>query len=85
MVDRVVLGRLVVVVGDSVSATASAKCVRPVPVYGYPATQLVLAWLPDARSAASRLTATAQAVTERRTPRYPALASTDPRVLPRQR
>ncbi|WSQ13072.1 LysR family transcriptional regulator [Streptomyces sp. NBC_01231] len=65
MVDRVALGRLVVVVGDSVSDRLGAT-VRAVPVYGYPPTQLVLAWLPDARPAASRLTATARAVLERR-------------------
>ncbi|WP_406195539.1 LysR family transcriptional regulator [Streptomyces europaeiscabiei] len=68
MVDRVALGRLVVVVGDSVSDRLGGT-VRAVPVYGYPTTQLVLAWLPDARSAASRLTATAHAVMEGRTPR----------------
>ena len=60
MVDRVALGRLVVVVGESVRERLGGS-VRAVPVHGYPATQLVLAWLPDARSAASRLTATAQA------------------------
>ena len=68
MVDRVALGRLVVVVGDSVSDRLGAT-VRAVPVYGHPVTQLVLAWLPDARSLASHLTATAHVVMERRTPR----------------
>lgn len=68
MVDRVALGRLVVIVGDSVSDRLGGT-VRAVPVYGYPTTQLVLAWLPDAHPAASRLTATAHAVMERRTPR----------------
>ncbi|TRO55567.1 LysR family transcriptional regulator [Streptomyces sp. IB201691-2A2] len=76
MVDRVALGRLVVVVGDSVSDRLGGS-VHAVPVHGYPATQLVLAWLPDARPAASRLTAAAHAVMERRKPRPPALASTD--------
>ncbi|MBV1940440.1 LysR family transcriptional regulator [Streptomyces sp. BV286] len=76
MVDRVALGRLAVVVGDSVRDRLG-RSVRAVPVYGYPATQLVLAWLPDARSAASHLTAIAHAVMERRTPRPPAVASTD--------
>jgi DNA-binding transcriptional LysR family regulator len=76
MVDRVALGRLAVVVGDSVRDRLG-RSVRAVPVYGYPVTQLVLAWLPDARPAASRLTATAHAVMERRTPRPPVLASTD--------
>lgn len=61
MVDRVALGRLVVVVGESVRDRLGAS-VRTVPVHGYPATQLVLAWLPDARPAVSRLTATAHAV-----------------------
>ncbi|MCX4859521.1 LysR family transcriptional regulator [Streptomyces canus] len=68
MVDRVALGRLVVVVGESVRDRLGGS-VRAVPVHGYPATQLVLAWLPDAHSAASRLTATAQAVMAERTPR----------------
>ncbi|MGX1563854.1 LysR family transcriptional regulator substrate-binding protein [Streptomyces sp. NPDC055506] len=68
MVDRVALGRLVVVVGDSVSDRLGGT-VRAVPVYGHPTTQLVVAWLPDARSVASRLTATAHVVMERRTPR----------------
>ena len=72
MVDRVALGRLAVVVGDSVSDRLG-KSVRAVPVYGYPVTQLVLAWLPDARPAASRLTAAAHSVMERRTPRPPAV------------
>ncbi|MFD3498062.1 hypothetical protein [Streptomyces sp. NPDC058678] len=58
MVDRVALGRLVVVVGESVRDRLGGS-VRVVPVHGYPATQLVLAWLPAARSAASRLTAIA--------------------------
>ncbi|WP_371573293.1 LysR family transcriptional regulator [Streptomyces sp. NBC_01314] len=77
MVDRVALGRLVVVVGDSVSDRLG-KSVRPVPVYGYPTTQLVLAWLPDTRSAVSHLTATAHTVMEQRPPRRPVLANTDP-------
>ncbi|MET9786292.1 hypothetical protein [Streptomyces canus] len=68
MVDRVALGRLVVVVGESVRDRLGGS-VRAVPVHGYPATQLVLAWLPDAHSAAFRLTATAQAVMAERTPR----------------
>lgn len=74
MVDRVALGRLVVVVGDSVSDRLGGS-VRAVPVHGYPTTQLVLAWLPDARPAASRLTATVHAVMDQRKPRPPALAS----------
>ncbi|MGW3418268.1 LysR family transcriptional regulator [Streptomyces phaeochromogenes] len=74
MVDRVALGRLVVVVGDSVSDRLGGS-VRAVPVQGYPTTQLVLAWLPDARPAASRLTATVHAVMDQRKPRLPALAS----------
>jgi len=74
MVDRVALGRLVVVVGDSVSDRLGGS-VRAVPVHGYPTTQLVLAWLPDARPAASRLTATVHAVMDQRKPRLPALAS----------
>lgn len=61
MVDRVALGRLVVVVGESVRDRLG-ESVRTVPVHGYPPTQLVLAWLPAARSAASHLTATAHAV-----------------------
>ncbi|MFI7708891.1 LysR family transcriptional regulator [Nonomuraea sp. NPDC049480] len=61
MVDRVALGRLVVVVGESVRDRLGGF-VRTVPVHGYPVTQLVLAWLPDAHSAVSRLTATAHAV-----------------------
>ncbi|WP_411977896.1 LysR family transcriptional regulator [Streptomyces phaeochromogenes] len=76
MVDRVALGRLVVVVGDSVRDRLG-NSVRAVPVHGYPATQLVLAWLPDARPAASRLTATARDVMARREPRPSALQSTD--------
>jgi DNA-binding transcriptional LysR family regulator len=64
MVDRVALGRLVVVVGESVRDRLGGS-VRVVPVHGYPATQLVLAWLPAGRSAASRLTAAAHAVTAR--------------------
>lgn len=76
MVDRVALGRLAVVVGDSVSDRLG-RSVRAVPVYGYPVTQLVLTWLPDARPAASRLTAAAHAVMERRTPRPSVLVSTD--------
>jgi hypothetical protein len=73
MVDRVALGRLVVVVGESVQDRLGGT-VRAVPVQGYPPTQLVLAWLPEGRSAASRLTETAHAVMEQRTPRPPALA-----------
>jgi DNA-binding transcriptional LysR family regulator len=61
MVERVALGRLVVVVGDSVRDRLGAS-VRVVPVQGFPATQLVLAWLPAARPAVSRLTATAHAM-----------------------
>lgn len=76
MVDRVALGQLVVVVGESVRDRLGGS-VRAVPVHGYPATQLVLAWLPEARSAASRLTAAAHAVTARRKPRPPALGSAD--------
>ncbi|MEV0218897.1 LysR family transcriptional regulator [Streptomyces sp. NPDC050704] len=73
MVDRVALGRLVVVVGESVRGRFG-ESVRAVPVHGYPATQLVLAWLPDARPAASRLTAIAHAVLAGRTPGPPAPA-----------
>lgn len=76
MVDRVALGRLVVVVGESVRDRLG-ESVRTVPVHGYPATQLVLAWLPDARSTATLLTATAHAVMARRKPRPSALGSTD--------
>ncbi|MDX2548640.1 LysR family transcriptional regulator [Streptomyces sp. WI04-05B] len=76
MVDRVALGRLVVVVGDSVRDRLGGS-VRAVPVYGYPPTQLVLAWLPDARPAASRLTATAHAVLDRRTRLPQVLEGTD--------
>jgi len=61
MVDRVALGQLVVVVGDSVRDRLGGS-VRVVPVHGYPATQLVLAWLPAARTAVSRLTAAAHAL-----------------------
>jgi DNA-binding transcriptional LysR family regulator len=61
MVDRVALGQLVVVVGDSVRDRLGGT-VRVVPVRGYPATQLVLAWLPAARTTVSRLTAAAQAL-----------------------
>jgi DNA-binding transcriptional LysR family regulator len=68
MADRVALGRLVVVVGESVRDRLGGS-VQAVPVHGYPVTQLVLAWLPAARAAASRLTATADAVMARRTPR----------------
>ena len=64
MVDRVALGLLVVVVGESVRDRLGIS-VRAVPVHGYPATQLVLAWLPDARPAASRLAATARAALAR--------------------
>ncbi|WP_051745231.1 LysR family transcriptional regulator [Streptomyces yerevanensis] len=77
MVDRVALGQLVVVVGDSVRGRLG-ESVRAVPVHGYPPTQLVLAWLPDARPATSRLTATAHAVLAGRTPGPSASASTDP-------
>ncbi|MCX4564438.1 LysR substrate-binding domain-containing protein [Streptomyces phaeochromogenes] len=63
MVDRVALGQIVVVIGDSVRDRLGTS-VRAVPVRGYPATQLVLAWFPDARSAASHLTAVAHAVME---------------------
>ena len=76
MVDRVALGRLVVVVGDSVRDRLGGS-VRTVPVHGYPATQLVLVWLPAARSAATRLTATAHAVIARHKPRPSTSASTD--------
>jgi DNA-binding transcriptional LysR family regulator len=65
MVDRVALGRLVVVVGEGVRDRLGGS-VRAVPVHGYPATQLVLAWLPAARPAATRLAATANAVMARR-------------------
>ncbi len=65
-----------VVVGDSVSDRLG-KSVRAVPVYGYSVTQLVLAWIPDTRPAASRLAAAAQAVMERRAPRTSGPASTD--------
>ncbi|MEU6908740.1 hypothetical protein ACWDZW_12940 [Streptomyces coeruleorubidus] len=61
MVDRVALGQLVIVIGESIRDRLG-QSVRAVPVHGYPPTQLVLAWLPDARPAASRLTATAQTV-----------------------
>jgi len=61
MVDRVTLGQLVVVVGDSVRDRLGGS-VRAVSVRGYPATQLVLAWLPAARPAVSSLTATAHAL-----------------------
>ncbi|MBV1942705.1 LysR family transcriptional regulator [Streptomyces sp. BV286] len=74
MVDRVALGQLVLVVGDSVRDRLG-NSVRAVPVHGYPDTQLVLAWLPDASPAASRLTAAAQAVLEQRTLRRPEPAS----------
>jgi LysR family transcriptional regulator, benzoate and cis,cis-muconate-responsive activator of ben and cat genes len=67
MVDRVALGRLVVVVGEGVRDRLGGS-VRVVPVHGYPATQLVLAWHPAARSAASRLAATAHAVMARSKP-----------------
>jgi hypothetical protein len=67
MVDRVALGRLVIVVGDSVRERLGGS-VRAVPVHGYPTTRLVLAWLPAARSAATRVTATAHAVMARRKP-----------------
>ncbi|WP_323185233.1 LysR family transcriptional regulator [Streptomyces sp. NBC_00140] len=73
MVDRVALGQLVIVIGESIRDRLG-KSVRAVPVHGYPPTQLVLAWLPEGRSAATRLTATAHAVMERLTPRPPTLA-----------
>ncbi|MET7647785.1 LysR family transcriptional regulator [Streptomyces sp. NPDC005426] len=73
MVDRVALGHLVIVVGESVHGRLG-ESVRAVPVHGYPPTQLVLAWLPGARPATSRLTATAHAVLARRTPGPSALA-----------
>ncbi|MCX4905845.1 LysR family transcriptional regulator [Streptomyces sp. NBC_00878] len=76
MVDRVALGRLVVVVGESVRDRLGGS-VRVVPVHGYPATQLVLAWLPAARSAVSRLTATAHTAMARHRPRPPVLESPD--------
>ncbi|MGP4049945.1 hypothetical protein [Streptomyces sp. 2A115] len=78
MVDRVALGRLVVVVGDSVSDRLG-ESVRAVPVHGYPDTRLVLAWLPDAHWAASHLTATAHAVLARRPPRAVQSAEGRPR------
>jgi len=77
MVDRVALGGLVVVVGDSVRDRLGGS-VRTVPVQGYPTTQLVLAWLPAARPAAARLTATARAVLARRPPQRPAWANASP-------
>lgn len=81
MVDRVALGRLVVVVGESVRDRLG-NSVRAVPVHGHPDTQLVLAWLPAARPAASRLTATANAtataVLARRETRSTGWGSTDP-------
>jgi LysR family transcriptional regulator, benzoate and cis,cis-muconate-responsive activator of ben and cat genes len=58
MVDRVALGRLVIVVGDSVRERLGGS-VQAVPVHGFPPTQLVLAWLPAARAAVSRLTTAA--------------------------
>ncbi|WSQ14290.1 LysR family transcriptional regulator [Streptomyces sp. NBC_01231] len=67
MVGRVALGRLVIVLGESVRDRLG-ESVRAVPVHGYPLTQLVLAWLPDARPAASRLTVTARAVLAGRPP-----------------
>ena len=76
MVDRVALGRLVVVVGESVRDRLGGS-VRAVPVQGYPDTRLVLGWLPEAGSAASLLTATAQAVMARRKSRLSAPGSTD--------
>ncbi|MGY5121442.1 LysR family transcriptional regulator [Streptomyces sp. 900105755] len=71
MVDRVALGLLVVVVGESVRDRLGVS-VRAVPVHGYPVTRLVLAWLPDTRSAASRLAASARAVMARDKPRLSA-------------
>ncbi|MFD9733362.1 LysR family transcriptional regulator [Umezawaea sp. NPDC059074] len=68
MVDRVALGHLVTVVGDSV-LDRLGDSVRAVPVHGYPVTQLILAWLPEARSAAHRLTAAVGAVLARATSR----------------
>ncbi|MFC9679215.1 LysR family transcriptional regulator [Streptomyces sp. NPDC056948] len=76
MVDRVALGQLVVVVGESVRDRLGGT-VRAVPVQGYPATQLVLAWLPDARPAASRLTAAAHDMLARREPRPSESGSAD--------
>ncbi|GAB3012091.1 LysR family transcriptional regulator [Streptomyces pseudoechinosporeus] len=73
MVDRVALGQLVIVIGESIRDRLG-KSVRTVPVHGYPPTQLVLAWLPDARPAASRLTATAQTVMAGHKPGPSALA-----------
>lgn len=73
MVDRVALGQLVVVLGESVRGRLG-ESVRAVPVHGYPPTQLVLAWLPDARPATSRLTETAQAMLTGHTPGPLALA-----------
>jgi DNA-binding transcriptional LysR family regulator len=69
MVDRVALGQLVVVVGESVHDRLGGS-VRIVPVHGYPVTQLVLAWLPAARPAAARLTSTARAVLARHAPAW---------------
>ncbi|MFE7835433.1 hypothetical protein ACFU53_04955 [Streptomyces sp. NPDC057474] len=76
MADRVALGRLVVVVGESVRDRLG-RSVRTVPVHGYPDTQLVLACLPDAHSAASRLAAIAHAVRAGYEPRPSASRSAD--------
>ncbi|MEH0626555.1 LysR family transcriptional regulator [Streptomyces stelliscabiei] len=76
MVDRVALGQLVVVLGESVRGRFG-ESVRAVSVHGYPPTQLVLAWLPDARPAATRLTTTAHAVLAGRPPGQSALGSAD--------
>ncbi|GHB79914.1 hypothetical protein GCM10010306_087520 [Streptomyces umbrinus] len=84
MVDRVALGRFVVVVGDSVSATGSANPYGQCPSTGTRPPNSCWPGCPTRARPASRLTEAAQAVTERRTSRSPALASTDPRV-PRQR
>ncbi|WP_329280554.1 LysR family transcriptional regulator [Streptomyces sp. NBC_01451] len=75
MVDRVALGQLVIVVGDSARGRLG-ESVRAVPVHGYPPTQLVLAWLPDARPAATRLVTTAHAMLVGRPPGQPAPGST---------
>jgi LysR family transcriptional regulator, benzoate and cis,cis-muconate-responsive activator of ben and cat genes len=74
MVDRVALGQLVIVVGDSVRDRLGGS-VRAVPVPEFPATQLVLAWLPAARAAVSHLTATVQATATRSKPRPSANSS----------
>ncbi|MER6184191.1 hypothetical protein [Streptomyces sp. NPDC001652] len=74
MADRVALGRLVVVGGESVEDRLGGS-VRAVPVHEYPPTRLVLARLPEGCQAASRLTESAHAVMEQHLlPRPPALA-----------